>query len=164
MAGHTAVSRPASGTILSSRMMADIVLAGLAGLVVWEFFARLIAPVWLGRALDPAALIEMYLGTGGTAALVLRVLTGLVIFPSVYVGVARPVTVWLRPRTGWAALGAAYGVVLWAIAMAAVTSLSGGLPSFWGYSVVGWISLMLIGHVAIGVTLAGVLRLRGTGR
>lgn len=164
MACHTVVSRPVSVILPSSRMMADVILAGVAGLAVWEFFARLIAPVWLGRALDPAALIEMYFGTGGTAAQVLHVLTGLVIFPGLYAAVAGPLMVRLRPRAGWMMLGAAYGIVLWALAIAAVTTLSGGLPTFWGYSVIGWVSLMLIGHVALGVTIAAVLHLRGTAR
>lgn len=154
-------SRPLSVGPPSSRTITDSLLAGVAGLAVWEFLARLIAPLWLGQVLEPAGLIEMYLGVGGTPAQVLHVLIGLAVFPAVYLAVALPLAARLHPRAGWIACGAAFGLVLWLFAMAMVAALSGGLPQFWGFGSIAWVALMLIGHLGLGLAIAGVFHLRG---
>jgi hypothetical protein len=154
-------SRPLSADPPSSRTITDILLAGVAGLAVWEFLARLVAPLWLGQPLAPAELIEMYLGVGGAPAQVLHVLTGLAVFPAVYLAAALPLTGRLLPRLGWIGRGAAFGLVLWLFAMAMVVSLSGGLPRFWGFGSIAWVALMLIGHLGLGLAIAGVFHLRG---
>lgn len=154
-------SRPLSVGSPSSRTITDILLAGVAGLAVWEFLARLIAPLWLGQALEPAELIEMYLGVGGTPAQVLHVLTGLAVFPAVYLAAVLPLAARLVPRAGWIPRGVAFGLMLWLFAMVMVTALSGALPQFWGFGTIAWTVLMLIGHLGLGLAIAGVFHLRG---
>lgn len=61
------------------------VAAGAAGLIVWETFARLVAPFRLGGPLDPTGLIEAALGVSGGPAQMLHLMTGLVFFPIGYV-------------------------------------------------------------------------------
>lgn len=118
---HERASVPAvsSGTLLR------ILAAGGAGLVVWEIFARLAAPLWLGHPLEPTALIEMALGVSGMPAQLLHLLTGLVLFPAGYL-------LLLRPLAGRFAAGLAWPLL--------------------GVGAVAWASL--IGHVLLGLALA----------
>jgi len=125
---------------------------GVGGLVVWELFARLIAPLWIGFALDPTALIGMALGVEGAPAQLLHLLTGLVFFPAGYVLVVKPMATLLCARLSWIVVGAGYGVALWVFAMYVMASLLGGAPPFLGFEPVAWASL--VGHVALGVAIA----------
>jgi hypothetical protein len=134
-----------------------IIAAGAVGLVIWEAFARLVAPAWIGFPLDPTALIEMAVGLTGIAALALHIVTGLVFFPLGYAVAARPLAARLMPALPWPVLGAAYGVGLWVFAMYAMASLLGGAPPFLGFEPVAWASL--VGHVALGIGIAGTLAL-----
>lgn len=136
--------------------------AGLAGLVVWEVFARLLAPIWLGFALDPTALIEMAFGITGLPALALHLVTGLVFFPAGYILVVRPLAARLAPALPWPALGLGYGIALWVFAMYGMASLVGGAPPFLGFQPVAWASL--VGHVALGLAIAAVARSKDTGQ
>ncbi|WP_439576544.1 hypothetical protein [Elioraea sp.] len=161
MARYIASSQSLSVRPPSSRTVTDILLAGVAGLGVWEVLARLVAPLWLGQPLEPAELIEMYLGVGGTPAQVLHVLIGLAVFPAVYLAAVLPLAARLVPRAGWIACGVAFGLMLWLFAMVMVAALSGGLPQFWGFGTIAWTVLMLIGHLGLGLAIAGVVHLRG---
>ncbi|HEV7267977.1 MAG TPA: hypothetical protein VGN83_24195 [Falsiroseomonas sp.] len=119
---------------------------------MWEVFARLIAPLWLGHPLDPTGLIEMALGISGTPALLLHLLTGLVFFPLGYVLVVQPVAGRLAPGLSWSVLGLGYGVALWVFAMYGMASVLGGAPPFLGFGAVAWASL--VGHVLLGFCTA----------
>jgi len=140
--------------LLRPRVLGRGLVAGVGGLVIWEIFARLIAPIWLGFALDPTALIEMALGLSGTPAQALHLLTGLVFFPFGYVCVVRPLAARLLPGLGWPVLGLGYGVALWVFAMYVMASLVGGAPAFLGFEPVAWASLL--GHVGLGLGIAGI--------
>lgn len=141
----------AFGDIAFGRLAA----AAIGSLAVWEVFARLAAPLWLGHALEPTALIEMAFGIGGAGAQALHIVTGLVAFPLGYVLVVRPLARRVAPALPWWLLGAAYGVALWIFAMYVVASLIGGAPAFLGFGAVAWASL--VGHVALGLTLTFVV-------
>jgi len=132
------------------------VLAGLAGLAVWEAFARMAAPLWLGFALDPTALIEMAFGITGLPATLLHLVTGLVFFPAGYILAVRPLAARLAPTLAWPILGLGYGIALWVFAMYGMASLLGGAAPFLGFQPVAWASL--VGHVLLGLTIAGVAR------
>ncbi len=152
---RAAVPRISPGTL--GRTLA----AGATGLIVWEVFARLIAPLWLGGPLDPTGLIEAALGVSGTPAQVLHLLTGLVFFPFGYVFLARPLANRLAPALPWLALGLGYGVALWVFAMYGMASLLGGMPPFLGFEPVAWASL--VGHLGLGVGIAGATAMLGGG-
>ena len=132
------------------RLAIGTLASGIASLIVWEIFARLIAPYWIGFMLDPTGLIEMASGISGAPAEAIHIVTGLVVFPLGYRLVVRP----LAQGISWSALGIAYGAALWVFAMYGVASLVGGAPPFMGFEPVAWASL--IGHLAVGVTIAGV--------
>jgi hypothetical protein len=137
--------------------LGHVIAAGVAGLVIWEVFARLVAPAWIGFPLEATGLIEMAVGLTGTAAMALHILTGLVFFPFGYALVARPLAARIMPGLPWPVLGAAYGVGLWVFAMYVSASLLGGAPPFLGFEPVAWASL--VGHVALGLGIAGTLAL-----
>lgn len=139
---------------LSGATLLRILAAGVGGLIAWEIFARLIAPLWLGHPLEPTALIEMALGVSGTPAQLLHLITGLVFFPAGYVLVVRPLARRFVPVLGWPVLGVEYGIALWVFAMVGMASLLGGAPPFLGFEPVAWASL--VGHVLLGLGIAAV--------
>lgn len=130
------------------------VVAGLAGLLVWEAFGRLVAPMWIGGPLEATALIQMAFGVHGMPATLLHLLTGALFFPLGYLFVVRPLARRMMPGLGWMALGLGYGVALWVFAMFVMASLVGGAPAFLGFQPVAWASL--VGHLAMALTIAGV--------
>lgn len=134
-------------------LVARVAAGGVAGLAIWEAFARLVAPAWIGFPLDPTGLIEMALGIAGAPAQVLHILTGLVAFPLGYALAVRP----LAARLGWPMAGAAYGVALWVFALYGMASLIGGAPPFLGFEPIAWASL--VGHVGLGLGIAGAFAL-----
>lgn len=129
-------------------------IAGIAGLAVWEIFARLVAPVWLGFALDPTGLIEAALGQSGAVAQAIHILTGLVFFPFGYVFVVRPFAARFLPMLPWPLLGLGYGIALWVFAMYFMAHLLAGMPPFLGFEPIALASL--VGHVGLGLAIAAV--------
>jgi hypothetical protein len=131
--------------------------AGLTALVTWEAFARFIAPIWLGRPLAPAAIIQAALDLpDSTIAQLLHLIIGLIVFPIGYVFVVRPVVTMVIPRVRWWALGASYAVGLWALGLYVMTHLVSGFVPFLDAGTVVWLSL--IGHLAYGLALSGMLK------
>lgn len=141
----------------AARLAGRAVAAGAVGLIIWEAFARLLAPAWTGAALDPTALIGMATGLTGAAAQALHVATGLLFFPLGYLLVLHPLAMRIAPGLPWPVLGAGYGVALWVFAMYGVASLLGGAPPFLGFEPIAWASLA--GHVGLGLGIAGTLAL-----
>lgn len=143
----------------SWQLAMPILAAGLAGLVAWEAFAHLVAPLWLGYALAPADLIEMTLGFGGWPAQLLHLATGLVFYPAGYVLVMLPVLrrlpAGLPARLSWPVSGIALGVATWVFALFVMAHLVGGLPPFLEFDAVAWASL--VGHVLMGLAIALVV-------
>jgi len=146
-----AMDRPGVAEI-SAGTLGRTLAAGAAGLVVWELFARLIAPIWLGGPLDPTRLIEAALGVSGMAAQGLHLLTGLVFFPIVYVFMVRPLEDRLLPAMRWIVSGLGYGVALWVFAMYGMASLLGGMSPFPGFEPIAWLSL--VGHIGLAMGIA----------
>lgn len=132
-----------------------VLAAGGVGLVAWEGFARLVAPMWLGFALDPTGLIEMAIGLTGVAAMLFHIATGLVIFPAGYRFVAMPIAERLTPGLPWPVLALSYGVALWVFAMYGMASVLGGMPPFLGFAPVAWASLA--GHLALALGIGATL-------
>lgn len=133
-----------------------VLAGGAAGLLVWEVFARLIAPLWIGQPLNPEGLVQAALGVESNAlAMVIHVVTGVVAFPVGYVLVARPVARLVLPRLHWAILGAVYGVGLWVFALLVMAHWFAGFPAFLDFQPIAWASLA--GHVLFGLALAAVM-------
>ena len=136
----------------------DVALAGGAGLVVWEIFARGVAPLWLGHPLEAAGLVEAGLGIGGPAAQVIHILTGLIAFPIGYIAFARPIVRAVAPWLPWSVVGLGYGAGLWVFAMFVIAHLLAGMPAFLGFGAIAWASL--IGHLALGLAISGMVAMR----
>ncbi len=133
--------------------------AGLAGLLVWEIIARVIAPIAIGTELVPASLIQAVLGIESEAfATALHVLVGTIGFPLGYILVFRPIMAMLTNKLPWWVLGEIYGVALWVFALYFMAHLIAGYPAFLGFSSLAWVSL--VGHVAYAIVMAGVLHWR----
>lgn len=147
---------------IDGRTLVRVAASGVAGLAVWEFFARLAAPIWLGFALDPTALIEMSIGASGLAAELVHLVTGLLLFPLGYVFVLRPLARLVVPSWPAPLLGLGYGVALWVFAMYGMASVLGGMPPFMGFQPVAWASL--VGHLGLGLGIAVADRVLTHGR
>lgn len=146
---------------LSSRSLADALLAGAVGLLVWEAFARGLAPLWLGHPLDPTGLVEMALGVGGTGAQAIHLATGLLAYPLAYLFAVRPAAAAVAPGLPAWVLGLGYGLALWVFAMGVVAGLWAGMPPFLGFGAVAWASLA--GHLLLGLAIAETVRWRRRG-
>ena len=125
--------------LITPRTFTTIAASGIAGLVAWEVFARLIAPLIWGFSPDPTQLIEAAFGIGGAGAQLIHIATGLVFFPAGYVLVARPLAAAVAPRLPWV------------FAMYVMASLIAGMPPFLDFGPVAWASLF--GHLALGLAL-----------
>jgi hypothetical protein len=134
-------------------------LIGLAGLLIWEVFARGIAPFWLGFALDPTTLINAALGVHGAGAVAIHLCVGTLLFPIMFLMIVRPLARVLAPRLPWWGVGTLYGTVLWVLAGTLVANWMGGMEAFFGFGAVAWASL--VGHAALGLSMAGAERYRG---
>ena len=128
-----------------------IAASGVAGLVAWEVFARLLAPLVWGFSPEPTQLIEAALGIGGNGAQLIHIVTGLVFFPAGYVLLVRPLAAAFVPRLPWIVLAIDYGIALWVFAMYVMASLIAGMPPFLDFGPVAWASLF--GHLALAIAL-----------
>jgi len=140
------------------RVLGEALLTGLAGLAAWEIFARIVAPVWLGFALDPHTLIDAALGIAGPGAVLVHLCTGLLLFPLAFLLVARPLARLLAPVLPWWGVAGVFGLVLWVFAGYVVANLMGGLPAFFGFGAVAWASL--VGHGALALSMGAAAHLR----
>lgn len=150
-----AIERPAPRAL---RVLGEALLIGLAGLAAWEIFARVVAPLWLGFALDPRTLIDAALGITGPGAVVVHLCTGLLLFPLAFLIVARPLARFLAPVLPWWGVAGVFGLVLWVFAGYVVASLMGGMPAFFGFGAVAWASL--IGHGALALSMGAAAHMR----
>jgi hypothetical protein len=148
MSAHAATAP--SETDATGSVIMRLLAAGAAGLLVWEVFARLVAPLWIGEALIPAGLVEAALGIGQPAAELVHIATGLIAYP---VGFA--ILAALLPRVPPLLLGVGYGVGLTVFALYGMAHLLAGFPPFLGFGEMAQASL--VGHVLFGSALGLVL-------
>jgi len=81
---------PAAFALPTAATAGKLIAGGAAGLVLWEVWARLIAPLALGEALEPhqliVALVQNWTGIElpGALALAMHVMVGLIAYPLTY--------------------------------------------------------------------------------
>jgi hypothetical protein len=131
-----------------------VLLAGLAGAVVFEFIALVVAPVMLGNPLLPARLV-VNLGTTVTgtewpmlAGWIGHLFAGIVVFPLGYAAFLR-----LTGLGSWFVAGAIWGVVLWFLAQGVFAPVAGG-PFMGNFTPFTFISLAVHLVYALAVALA----------
>jgi hypothetical protein len=133
-----------------------LVAAGVAGLVMWECFARFVAPLWVGTPLAPAPLIRAMFGIdSGALAVTVHAVAAVVIFPAVFLLLTSPTGRWPGSIRLWPVAGPVFGVGLWAVAAILSDRAFGDRSSGFLWRSAPWASLA--GHTIYGLALAGAL-------
>ena len=136
-----------------------VLLAGLAGEVVWEIWARLITPVFVGGPLEPAALVQdVFHLSSRLPAEIIHFLVGLIAYPIGYLLIAGPLARLITPWMPWWLVALAYGTGLWIFALYIMAHLFAGQPPFLGFIPLTWVSL--IGHLGFALALVAVAESR----
>jgi len=144
---------------LTLALIVTAVLAGLAADITWEFWARVITPLWVGGPLQPAALVQSVFGFQNLLlAEVIHGVVGVVFYPLGFLFVARPVARIVTPFLPWWIVGLGFGVGLWVFALYVMAHVFAGLPPFLGFITLTWASL--IGHMLFGLVTAAVVTWR----
>jgi hypothetical protein len=144
---------------LTLGVLVTAIIAGVAADGVWEIWARLITPLWVGGPLEPAALVQSVFGLESRlVGEVVHLVVGVVFYPLGYIYIARPIARIVTPFLPWWMVGIGFGVGLWVFALYVMAHLIAGLPAFLGFFSLTWASL--IGHIAFGVITAAVVRMR----
>jgi len=138
-----------------ARWVGPVLAAGIAGELVFEAMAFLVAPALLGQPMQPAYLVMALARTlagleigllGGWAG---HLLAGAVVFPLGYLGFRR-----LTGLKGWLVPGLLWAVCLWVIAQGVLAPIV-GRPFMLGFVPYTWASLAV--HAVYMLTVAGVL-------
>lgn len=138
-------------------LVRTVLLSGLAADIVWEIWARLITPLWVGGPLQPAALVQSVFGFNNMlVAEAIHAVVGVVFYPLGYLFIARPLQRLIVPGLPVALTGAGFGVGLWIFALYVMAHLFAGLPPFLGFVTLTWASL--VGHLLFGLIVAYVVR------
>jgi uncharacterized membrane protein AbrB (regulator of aidB expression) len=154
-----ATRMPPSQTMDISHLIMTVLLAGLAGELVWEIWARFITPLWVGGPLEPAALVQdVFKLKSRLPAEIIHVAVGLIAYPIGYLFIAQPVARAVTPFFPWWVVALGYGVGLWIFALYIMAHLFAGHPPFLGFIPLTWASL--IGHLAFAVALGAVVNYR----
>jgi len=147
-----------SGT-RSGNMFATILMAGVASVLVWEIWARLITPLWIGGPLEPAGLIQSVFGLGDrTIAEIIHFAVGLIAYPIGYIFIARPIAKTVLPFLPWWIVALGYGAALWVFALYIMAHLFAGFPPFLGFTQLTWASL--VGHLLFALAGGAVVKAR----
>lgn len=144
---------------ISVGLVLTVLLAGLAADVAWEFWARVITPLWIGGPLQPAGLVQSVFGFQNIVlAEVIHGVVGVVFYPLGYFFIARPIARTVTPFLPWWIVGLGFGVGLWVFALYVMAHLIAGFPPFLGFIQLTWASL--VGHMLFGLVAAAVVRWR----
>jgi hypothetical protein len=147
----------------SARLLATIVLAGLAADLAWEFWARVITPMLVGGPLEPAALVQSVFGFQNRfLAEAIHAVVGVVFYPIGYLFIARPLQRLVLPGLPLILTALGFGTGLWIFALYVMAHLIAGLPAFLGFIPLTWVSLA--GHLLFGVVVAYVVDWRERGK
>lgn len=155
----------------SSISLITLLVGGIIGTILWEIFARVGAPLWIGGPLEPHGLVLSVFKNGlqyplsnlptfdaSTWAKIIHFATGIIAFPIGYVFVARPIANTILPNLPWWIVAAVYGAALWVFAMYFMAHLLAGFPAFLGFQKIAWASL--VGHVLYGLGLGAIVAAR----
>jgi hypothetical protein len=150
-AGHQRLRRT------SGHILAALLAAGMAAILSWEAVARLVAPISLGKPLVLAAILQVAMGLSNPmTAQLLHVAIGLIVFPLGYVFLVRPIAIAVLPGAKWWVVGIVYALGLWALGLGILAYVSADFLGSNEVGAVAWLSL--IGHLAYGLALSGMLR------
>ncbi|QGZ35949.1 hypothetical protein [Stappia indica] len=161
MQSHAAPAA-AAASFFPPLTLATLVTALIAGVLAdgtWEFWARVITPLWVGGPLQPAALVQSVFGFSSFAlAEAIHLVVGVVFYPLGYLFIAKPIADRFLPFLPWPVVALGYGVGLWIFALYIMAHLFAGLPPFLNFITLTWASL--IGHLLFGLVVGIVVRWR----
>ena len=148
---------------LTTHTVVTAQLAGFWANLVWQIWATVVAPLWIGGPLEPAALVESVLHVGNRPlAELIHIFFSVFVYPYSYLLMALPLMLAMR-RAGLRLhpllFAVLYGVLLWVFGLYVVVHLIAGLPPFLNFLPIAWASL--VGHILFGLTVAGVVHWRG---
>ncbi|OKL43567.1 hypothetical protein [Pseudovibrio exalbescens] len=153
-------SRDSGFPLINGAFWGTVILSGVAAVTVWEIWARFVTPLWVGGPLQAEALVQSVFGFNDFfTAEMIHLLTGIVVFPLVYLLVARPFLKVILPQLPWWVIGLGFGFGLWVFALYFMAHLVGGSPAFLDFIPLVWASL--VGHALYGLVTAFVARFRG---
>ena len=128
-----------------------LLVAGVAGVIVWEIIGNYIAPLIIGGKLSPIGLIislfknTIGINPGRDIAMVLHFFTGIVGYPVAYL-IATKIVRSFGPIVD----GLALGVGTWILALGVFAPLA-GFPFMLNFGNLTWMSLG--GHVVYGLVV-----------
>jgi hypothetical protein len=144
---------------VTARLALTILLAGIAADLAWEFWARVITPIFIGGPLEPAGLVQTVFGFQNLLiAEIVHAVVGIVFYPIGYLFIARPLQRAIFPALPVVLTGLGFGIGLWVFALYVMAHIFGGLPAFLGFIPLTWASLG--GHMLFGLIVALVVRYR----
>jgi len=144
---------------LDGGLLVTVVLAGIAGTLCWEIWARIFVPAVLGANPSPANLVKAVFGiTSDTLAEIIHFATGILAYPIGYIVVANPLRKLIVPGLPWWLFGLLFGVAIYVFGLFVMANLIGGQPAFMG--AVKPAIVALIGHLLYALGLAAMVRLR----
>lgn len=159
MNAHAAGLSGSGSGASAGKIIITILLAGLASEIVWEIWARVITPLWVGGPLEPAALVQSVFGLSDRlTAEIIHLLVGLIAYPFGYIFIALPIARAIVPFLPWWLVALGYGVGLWIFALYIMAHLVAGLPPFLGFIPLTWASL--IGHLLFALAGGAVVKAR----
>jgi hypothetical protein len=155
----TTAEKPSLFPPLTATVFVTAIVAGIAADIVWEIWARVITPIFVGGPLQPAALIQGVFGFQSWAlAEAIHLIVGAVFYPLGYLFVARPIARVVTPFLPWWVVGLGFGVGLWVFALYVMAHLFAGQPPFLGFIPLTWASL--VGHMLFGLIVAAIVKAR----
>lgn len=156
------VDQPSSMSLfppLNGRMIATLLMAGVAADLTWEIWARMITPLFVGGPLEPAALVQSVFGLKSRAlGEVIHLVVGFLFYPIGYVYIARPLQRLILPSLPWPITALGFGAGLFVFALYVMAHLIAGFPPF-----LGWVPLSfcsLFGHLLFGLIVGVVVHQR----
>ncbi len=140
-------------------MLVTLLIVGIASVVIWEIWARLITPLIIGGPLEPAGLVQAVFGLSDrTMAEAIHFATGLIAYPFGYIFIARPVAKAVLPGLPWWITALVYGAALWVFALYFMAHLAAGFPAFLGFQPIAWASL--VGHLLFALAGGAIVNAR----
>ncbi|MFQ5659832.1 MAG: hypothetical protein ACE5GZ_05355 [Gammaproteobacteria bacterium] len=140
--------------LFSGKNLLWIIIAGIAGEIIFELIAWLLMPQLIGRPMQPALLVMglakklLDIGLTKPAAFSIHLAVGAILFPICYV-----LFLAVTKIQSWLVAGISWGVVLWFIAQGILAPLM-GRPFMLGFVPYTWAALGA--HIALIVTIAFV--------
>lgn len=137
-----------------------ILTAGALATIAFDLFGQALSPLFGFAKLAPVGLaqgtVKAVFGAApkGIGDLV-HILTGLLIYSTGWILVARPIQKAVLPNLPWLITALVYGIGLWVFALYGIAHLIAGNKPFLGFTGITWVALW--GHILYAIVVAAVI-------